>query len=93
MNRKKKVILILVLAMVVLVVIATCFGFVDNYRLHRFEKPVFCINMGENKQGIEHLQGLGYSFDIDYSENPEFPGIARYRFHILGIKVGEGVRE
>ena len=70
-------------------------GVIDYTRVHRFEKPWFCIiSNGYDDGGSGTYIGLGYSFDIEGNFMPgdELPGVTKYNMRILGINVENGVR-
>lgn len=89
----KKKIVIFICALLIL-----CIGtsVIDYMRVHKFEKPLFCIiSNGYDDGGSGTYIGLGYSFDIEGNFMPEdeLPGITKFNMRILGINVANGVRE
>ena len=94
MNKKK--ILIVLRAVVCAVVLWLAVGIVDYYRLHRFEKPIFCIGTNLfDDGGSGKYVGLGYSFDIEGNFMPEdeFPGVTKWTFYLFGFEMETQVRE
>ena len=89
----KKKIVIFICALLILC-IGT--GVIDYMRVHKFEKPLFCIiSNGYDDGGSGTYIGLGYSFDIEGNFMPEdeFSGITKFNMRILGINAATGVRE
>ena len=89
---KKKIITLIC----VLLILCIGTGLIDYTRVHKFEKPWFCIiSNGYDDGGSGTYIGLGYSFDIEGNFMPEdeLPGVTRFNMRILGISVANGVRD
>ncbi|MCM1105049.1 MAG: hypothetical protein NC409_13195 [Clostridium sp.] len=92
MSKKKK----LCLAVVILTVIWAVVGVIDFSRVHRFEKPIFCIGTETaDDGGSGRYVGLGYSFDIkgNFMPEDELPGVTEYSAYLFGCKAASGRRD
>lgn len=90
MKKKRFCVLLLVL------LLWLAMGLTDCWRVHGFEKPLFCILMdGQDDGGSGTYVGLGYSFAIqgNFLPEEEFPGVTRYTYKILGMDVHTGIRD
>ena len=92
MTEKKKILFVSLTLFVFWVII----GVTDFSRVHRFEKPLFCIgtNIADDGDSGNYV-GLGYSFDIEGNFMPEdeLTGVTSYSYHIWGIPVDSGLRD
>lgn len=89
---KKKIIAF----MCALLILCIGTGVIDYTRVHKFEKPWFCIiSNGCDDGGSGTYIGLGYSFDIEGNFMPEdeLPGVTKFNMRILGINAANGVRD
>ena len=96
MNRNRKRIFVLVIAFICAVVLWVAAGVVDYYRLHRFEKPVFCmgVNLSDDGNSGKYV-GLGYSYDWEGNFTPEaeFPGITKWTYYLFGLEMETQIRD
>lgn len=94
MNKKK--IFIVAIVMVCVVALWLTVGIVDYYRLHRFEKPIFCVGIDlSDDGGSGKYVGLGYSYDIEGNFMPEdeFPGVTKWTYHLFGLEMETQIRD
>lgn len=93
MKGKIKIILI---AILIMAIVALCFGTIDYFRVKSFEKPIFCVgfNLADDGGSGKYL-GLFYSFDIkgNFMPEDEIKGVTRYDYYIFGAKVTSGIRD
>ena len=71
-------------------------GIVDYYRLHRFEKPLFCVGINlADDGGSGKYVGIGYSYDIEGNFMPEdeFQGITKWTYYLLGFEMETQIRD
>ena len=71
-------------------------GTTDYFRVHNFEKPLFCVGTRlSDDGGSGHYVGIGYSFDIDghFMSEDEFLGVTKYSYQIFGIHVKSDLRD
>lgn len=90
---KKKRIVIIVLAIILLWLAA---GVTDFALVHTYHKPIFCIGVElADDGGSGKYIGLGYSFDIEGNFMPDAKdyGVTSYRGYILGKQVSRGYWE
>lgn len=83
---------ILVLCLAVWIAI----GMMDYSRLHRFEKPIFCITTElADDGGSGRYVGLGYVFEIEGNFMPEdiFPGVTKWTAFLFGKEVETQIRD
>ena len=92
----KKRIFMAVIAVVCVVVLWLTVCIVDYCRLHRFEKPIFCvgINLCEDGSSGKYV-GLGYSYDIEGNFMPEdeFPGVTKWTYYLFGVEMETQIRD
>lgn len=92
----KKKIFMAVIAVVCIVVLWLTVGIVDYCRLHRFEKPIFCVgvNLCEDGGSGKYV-GLGYSYDIEGNFMPEdeFPGVTKWTYYLFGVEMETQIRD
>ena len=90
---KKKILIVVG----ILAVFWTGMGIIDCSRVHRFEKPFFCIikDGGYDDGGSGTYIGLGYSFDIEGNFMPEdeLPGVTEYTIKVFGTTISNGIRD
>ena len=92
MNNKKIIFIMVGVILAIWLVI----GIVDFIRVHRFERPVFCIATELYQDGGSgHYSGLGYSFDIkgNFMPEDELKGVTEYSYYIFGIRVLSAIRD
>lgn len=80
----------------ILLILCIGAGLIDYSRVHKFEKPWFCvITNGYDDGGSGTYVGLGYSFGIEGNFMPEdeLQGVTKYVMKILGITIASGVRD
>lgn len=90
---KKKRIVIIVLAIILLWLAA---GVTDFALVHSYHRPLFCICTEPMQDGGSgKYVGLGYSFDIEGNFMPDAKdyGVTSYRGYILGKQVSRGYWE
>lgn len=90
---KKKRIVIIVLAIILLWVAA---GVTDFALVHSYHRPLFCICTEPMQDGGSgKYVGLGYSFDIEGNFTPDTTdyGVTSYRGYIFGQEVSRGFWE
>lgn len=90
---KKKRIVIIVLAIILLWLAA---GVTDFALVHSYHRPLFCICTEPMQNGGSgKYVGLGYSFDIEGNFMPDAKdyGVTSYRGYILGKQVSRGYWE
>lgn len=94
MNKKK--IFIIALAAVCAAVLWLAVGMIDYCRLHRFEKPIFCVGINlSDDGGTGKYVGLGYSYDIEGNFMPEaeYPGITKWTYYLFGLEMETQIRD
>ena len=92
MTEKKKILFVILTLFVFGVII----GVTDFIRVHRFEKPLFCIGTNiADDGGSGNYVGLGYSFDIEGNFMPEdeFPGVTKWTYYLFGIELQTQIRD
>lgn len=90
---KKKRIVIIVLAVILLWLAA---GVTDFALVHNYHRPLFCICTEPMQDGGSgKYVGLGYSFDIEGNFMPDAKdyGVTSYRGYIFGKQVSRGYWE
>lgn len=86
----------LFLSLCILLILCIGTGMIDHSRVHKFEKPWFCIIInGYDDGGSGTYIGLGYSFDIegDFMPEDELQGVTKYTMKAFGITIASGVRD
>lgn len=94
MSKKKTSIVVMAVACAVVLWLAA--GIIDYCRLHRFEKPIFCVGINlSDDGGSGKYVGLGYSFDIEGNFMPEdeFPGVTKWTYHLFGLEMETQTRD
>lgn len=92
----KKKIFVTVTVVVCAVVLWFAVGIVDYCRLHRFQKPVFCIGTNLCQDGGSgKYVGLGYSYDIEGNFMPEdeFLGVTKWIYYLFGVEMETQIRD
>lgn len=95
-NMNKKKIFKIVTAVVCIAVLWLATGITDYYRLHRFEKPLFCVCFEPMQDGGSgRYVGLGYSYDIEGNFMPEdeFPGVTKWTLYLFGFETETQIRD
>ena len=90
---KKKRIVIIVLAVILLWLAA---GVTDFALVHSYHRPLFCVCTEPMQDGGSgKYVGLGYSFDIEGNFMPDAKdyGVTSYRGYIFGKQVSRGYWE
>lgn len=91
MAKRKRILLIFLVLSLWL-----CIGIIDFVRVHRFERPLFCIGaQTADDGGSGNYIGLGYSFYIEGNFMPEdeFPGVTYWKYYLFGIEAQTGRRD
>ena len=90
---KKKRIVIIVLAIILLWLAA---GVTDFALVHSYHRPLFCICTEPMQDGGSgKYVGLGYSFDIEgnFMPDTENPGVTKWTYSLFGIEIEIQIRD
>lgn len=94
MNKKHKIIFVIILLLLVLWTAAVS---IDYYRVcHLFKKPCFTIStITADDGGSGKYVGLGYSFDIKGNFMPldELKGVTNADFYLFGVHLKQVMRD
>ncbi len=90
--KKKKVIIALICVLMLWLAV----GIVDYCKVHRFERPIFCVCTEPMQDGGSgKYVGLGYSFDIEgnFMPDDEFPGVTKWTYYLFGVEMQTQIRD